>query len=320
MGDPRAEHDVGPRGRRASRRPARRRPHRRRHRARGRRRPADRVEAGVRRATRRRDHGDTPIQMATVRPGVLPLLEPRATATRRRWRRCAAERSGRVRTLGSGRDDDVDAPRRGTGRRQRRRWRRPRQLRRARSLLAAIGGTLAATRKVTDNGWLPRSRQVGITGRSIQPALYIAIGVSGKFNHTVGLRAAGTVLAINADAAAPIFDVADIGIVGDWTEIVPLLTGGPHRPHGDGRADGSATARSDGDGRGAEDGSAGVRQAASPLSAGRQCFAASSGRRAQLDGARPGRSSPRTSGACGGRGGCPGRRSRARGRSPRPPA
>ena len=90
--------------------------------------------------------------------------------------------------------------------------------------LAAVGGTLAATRKVTDRGWLPRSRQVGITGRSIQPDLYVAIAVSGRFNHIIGVRAAGTVLAINADPTAPIFETCDIGIVGDWAEVVPLLT------------------------------------------------------------------------------------------------
>jgi electron transfer flavoprotein alpha subunit len=165
----------------------------------------------------------TPIQMATVRPGVLSLLAPRHS-TPPSVETLVAERSGRVRTLSSGRDDDVDvlAAARvvvsvGAGV-------EPGSYGELDELLSAVGGTLAATRKVTDNGWLPRSRQVGITGRSIQPALYIAIGVSGKFNHTVGVRAAGTVLAINADATAPIFDVADIGIVGDWREIVPLLT------------------------------------------------------------------------------------------------
>ncbi len=90
-------------------------------------------------------------------------------------------------------------------------------------LRTLLDAQLGATRKVTDNGWLPRSRQVGITGRSIAPRLFVSVGASGKFNHTVGLRAAGTVLAINNDATAPIFDVADIGIVGDWREVLPLL-------------------------------------------------------------------------------------------------
>ena len=90
-------------------------------------------------------------------------------------------------------------------------------------LRVALGAELGATRKVTDEGWLPRSRQIGITGRSIAPRLLVSIGASGKFNHAVGIRAAGTVLAINADPNAPIFDHADFGIVGDWHDVVPRL-------------------------------------------------------------------------------------------------
>ncbi len=90
-------------------------------------------------------------------------------------------------------------------------------------LRALLGAELAATRKVTDKGWLPRSRQVGITGRAVAPRLFVSIGASGKFNHAVGVRAAGTVLAINADPDAPIFATADVGIVGDWHDVLPLL-------------------------------------------------------------------------------------------------
>ena len=90
-------------------------------------------------------------------------------------------------------------------------------------LLVALGGELAATRKVTDKGWQPRARQIGITGRSIAPRLYIAIGLSGKYNHMVGVRASGTVLAINPDPDALVWDHADVGIVGDWHEVLPLL-------------------------------------------------------------------------------------------------
>jgi electron transfer flavoprotein alpha subunit len=90
-------------------------------------------------------------------------------------------------------------------------------------LLQVLNAEMATTRKVTDKGWLPHARQVGITGRSIAPALYIALGVSGRFNHTVGIQASGTVLAVNSDPSAPIFDCADIGIVADWAECVPLL-------------------------------------------------------------------------------------------------
>jgi electron transfer flavoprotein alpha subunit len=76
---------------------------------------------------------------------------------------------------------------------------------------------------VTDKGWLPHSRQVGITGRSIAPNLYIALAVGGKFNHTCGIQASGTVLAVNSDPKASIFNYADIGIVADWAACLPLL-------------------------------------------------------------------------------------------------
>ncbi|MHB1711877.1 MAG: electron transfer flavoprotein subunit alpha/FixB family protein [Acidimicrobiales bacterium] len=93
-------------------------------------------------------------------------------------------------------------------------------------LAALLDAELAGTRKVTDNGWLPRSRQIGITGRSISPRLYVAIGIKGKLNHMVGVREAGTVLAINCDRDAPIFRNCDVGIVGDWHDVVPRLVKG----------------------------------------------------------------------------------------------
>jgi electron transfer flavoprotein alpha subunit len=90
-------------------------------------------------------------------------------------------------------------------------------------LAALLGAELAATRKVTDRGWAPRARQVGLTGRSIAPRLYVALGLSGKFNHVVGVRAAGTILAVNDERSAPVFGHCDVGIVADWHEAVPLL-------------------------------------------------------------------------------------------------
>lgn len=87
-------------------------------------------------------------------------------------------------------------------------------------LCRSLGAELAATRKVTDEKWLPRSRQVGLTGHSIAPRLYIALGIGGKYNHTIGIRHAGFVLAVNSDPNAPIFDHADVGIVGEWRPIV----------------------------------------------------------------------------------------------------
>ena len=85
------------------------------------------------------------------------------------------------------------------------------------------GAPVAATRRVTDKGWMPHSRQVGITGHYIAPRLYVALGLSGRFNHMVGVRKAATVLAINADPEALVFDHCDVGIVGDWRTVLPEL-------------------------------------------------------------------------------------------------
>ena len=162
----------------------------------------------------------SPIQMATVRPGVLSVSGAvpevaRATLT--------AGPRGRVHILSTTRDDDIEelatAQRViGVGMGV-----KPEDYSQIEPLLDVLDAQLAATRKVTDKAWLPRARQIGITGHSIAPLLYIGIGVSGKFNHSVGIRAAGTVLAVNNDADALIFDHADIGIVGDWHEVVPRL-------------------------------------------------------------------------------------------------
>jgi len=92
-------------------------------------------------------------------------------------------------------------------------------------LAAALGGApLASTRDISDLGWLPRQHQVGLTGRAIAPKLYFAIGIRGAFEHTVGIRRAGLVVAVNKNPKAPIFQNADLGIVGDYAEVVPLLT------------------------------------------------------------------------------------------------
>ncbi len=163
----------------------------------------------------------SPVQMATVRPGMLPRRAPRpdgAVTTR-----LDVTPRGRVRILAQARDDDTNVLAEaavvvGVGE-----GLTPNDYAALDPLLAVLGAELGATRKVTDRGWLPHARQIGITGRSIAPNLYVAIALSGKFNHMVGVRSAGTILAINEERDMPVFAAADVGIIGDWREVVPAL-------------------------------------------------------------------------------------------------
>ena len=170
----------------------------------------------------------SPIQMATVRPGVLPF--PRPNPDRPSALRSSLDSFGqsRLEIIRRYRDDDSDELANasvviGVGQGV-----APADYPELEKHQAAIGAALCATRKVTDYGWMPRARQVGITGHSISPRLYFAIGMSGKFNHTVGVRNAGTVVGINPDPDAPLWEIVDIGFIGDWAEVfdalIPRLT------------------------------------------------------------------------------------------------
>ncbi|MGW1344854.1 FAD-binding protein [Kribbella sp. NPDC002412] len=164
-------------------------------------------------------------QIATIRTGLLPLRAPRADrpvdehtlhvaddpGVRRAERRTGSEGDALDRAdvvIGVGRGVSPDAYA---------------ELEPMRLLLNA---ELAATRKVTDEGWLPHGRQLGITGRSVAPRMYFAVGLSGNLNHLAGASRAGTVLAINTDPAAEVFAHCDVGLVADWREVMPHLVEG----------------------------------------------------------------------------------------------
>jgi electron transfer flavoprotein alpha subunit len=165
---------------------------------------------------------ESPTQIATIRPGVLPILRPRAerkssvtimpVKPRRRVEVVDSSRDDDIEILGSARvvvgvGAGVD----------------PGDYFQVEELAELLGADFGATRKVTDRQLMTRARQIGITGRSISPDLYVAIGIAGNLNHMIGVTAAGTILAINSDPRAPVFDVSDVGIVGEWKDAVAML-------------------------------------------------------------------------------------------------
>jgi electron transfer flavoprotein alpha subunit len=167
-------------------------------------------------------------QMATVRPGMLDAMQP-DWSRQPSMQRLELPDVGPIRTQTVHATQEVDASATsleeadivvgvgtGLGRRE--------NVKLARELAEVLGAAIGATRRVTDANWLPRQHQIGLTGKAVAPKLYFALGIRGVMNHTIGIQRAQTIVALNSDPEAPIFQVANYGIVGDCLQLIPALT------------------------------------------------------------------------------------------------
>ncbi|MCK4283896.1 MAG: electron transfer flavoprotein subunit alpha [Candidatus Brocadiae bacterium] len=166
-------------------------------------------------------------QIATVRPKVMTPLKRKGETTPQvhRWCPPAELTASRVEVLGRqqaaegsvniAEADVLVAGGSGVG--------GPQGFELLRKLASALGGEVAASRAAVDAGWIPYERQVGQTGKTVHPDLYVAVGISGAVQHRAGMQSSGTIVAVNSDPAAPIFEIADYGIVGDYREVLPPL-------------------------------------------------------------------------------------------------